>query len=193
MIPVSSGPTQPRRHRAAKSQWLNPLQRVITTPVSSLVLPRRDTPVCRHLAMRARPAGVDVSNLAFGADYAAPQLLVPDFTRALGQAIVMTPRLRRLPRSASPRQRLVMRLAPSTCFAISGVRSAHPRWRPSSPNAKILDHHQPAALPCRRSWREHDLLAGAGIDRHHEHEPSRSAWPVGCRGGRDRELHAHAE
>src|SRR5258707_9420633 len=37
------------------------------------------------------------------------------------------------------------------------------------------------------------MLAGAGVDRQHEHEPSWTAGPVGRRGRCDRELHANAD
>src|SRR6516225_3346609 len=37
------------------------------------------------------------------------------------------------------------------------------------------------------------MLAGAGIDRQHEHEPGRAPGPLGRRGGCDRELHADAD
>src|SRR6266446_7127057 len=37
------------------------------------------------------------------------------------------------------------------------------------------------------------MLAGAGVDRQHEHEPSWVPRPVGCRGRCDRELHADAD
>jgi hypothetical protein len=37
------------------------------------------------------------------------------------------------------------------------------------------------------------MLAGAGVDRQYEHEPSWAPRPVGHRGGCDRELHADAD
>src|SRR5260370_37456967 len=37
------------------------------------------------------------------------------------------------------------------------------------------------------------MLACAGVDRQHEHEPSRAPRPVRHRGGCDRELHADAD
>src|ERR1700738_2218588 len=37
------------------------------------------------------------------------------------------------------------------------------------------------------------MLAGAGVDRQHEHEPSWTAGPVGRGGGCDRERHADAD
>src|SRR6202023_1359882 len=37
------------------------------------------------------------------------------------------------------------------------------------------------------------MLACAGVDRQHEHEPSGAPGPVGRRGGYDRELHADAD
>src|SRR5882762_938360 len=37
------------------------------------------------------------------------------------------------------------------------------------------------------------MLAGAGIDRQHEHQPSWAPGPVGRRGGCDRQLYADAD
>src|SRR6266496_3104403 len=37
------------------------------------------------------------------------------------------------------------------------------------------------------------MLASTGIDRQHEQEPCRESGLVGCRGGRDRQLHAGAD
>src|ERR1700677_3277011 len=81
--------------------------------------------------------------------------------------------------------------------ALSGVcEGLWAQWiflQPEGDRAFLQHTRRPAALPGWRSGGGDDLLAGARGDRQHEQEPRRPAWPFGCRGGRDRGLHADAE
>src|SRR5271166_4493668 len=88
-------------------------------------------------------------NLHLDVNYAAPQLLAPDITRALGQAIAMTPRAA-IAMVGISRQRQVVLRASSTCSAISAVRSAHRHWRHSSQSASstIRSSSTPTSQRC---------------------------------------------